>query len=251
MAEALSLYIGFKESTKPQRVILVGHDRGARVAHRLAVDLGRGITSPYPVATYDLFEIVGLVIMDILPTAEQWNIFGSTSTNLARSFHWPLLANVDLATAMIKGYGGGNWCKEMMRRWSGPDGEGQRSLQRGEAFDIYARYFDQESVIRATSEDYRAGAEEDVTAQEDDQNKNRKVTVHTLVLYSSDYSGKRYGAQMEEIWSKWMANPKNLEVEEIANSGHFIAEEQPQQAYAALGRFYESCQDPKHQVGTP
>lgn len=245
MAEALSLYIGFKESTRPQRIILVGHDRGARVAHRLAVDFGQLVTEPH-----DLFEFVGLVIMDILPTAEQWKIFGSTSTNSARSFHWPLLANVDLATAMIKAYGGGKWCKDMMTRWSGADEEGQQSLQRGGAFDIYARYFDQESVIRATCEDYRAGAEEDVTAQDEDQNKDHKIMVPTLVLYSSDYSGKRYGAQMEEIWSKWMAKPENLEVEEITNSGHFIAEEQPRQTYAALGRFYESCQNLEQQAGT-
>ena len=187
--------------------------------------------------------LAGLVIMDILPTAEQWKVFGETGRNSMRSFHWPLLANVELATGMIGKFGGGEWCREMMKRWSGEDEEGKKSLENGGALEIYARYFDQESVIRATCEDYRAGAEEDVTAQENDQDENRKVMVPTLVLYSSDYSGKRYGAQMEDIWSNWVdRSVHSFRVQEITNSGHFIAEEQPKQTYAAVADFYEGCQ---------
>ena len=235
--EALSEHLS--PVSERHRIILVGHDRGARVAHRLAVDLAHSTkTSPY-----GAFVLAGLVIMDILPTAEQWKVFGQTESNSMRSFHWPLLANVELATEMIGAFGGGKWCREMMRRWSGEDEEGQKSLQGSGAVGVYARYFEEESIIRATCEDYRAGAEEDVTAQDEDQNEDRKITVPTLVLYSSDYSGKRYGAQMEEIWSKWMANSDHLQVLKISNSGHFIAEEQPQQTYTALARFYERCQN--------
>lgn len=243
VAEALALYLGYNITNTDQiRVILAGHDRGARVAHRLALDISHGIDTSHQVQVHDIFDLAGLVIMDILPTAEQWKILGATSKNMARTFHWPFLANVDLATEMIRVFGGGKWCTEMMRRWSGRNEEGQRSLQRGNAFEVYARYFDQESVIRATSEDYRAGAEEDVVIQVEDQEVSKQLKVPTLVLYSSDYSGKRYGPQMKQIWSWWMADPEQLEVEEITDSGHFIAEEQPGQTYEAVNRFYERVQ---------
>ena len=243
VAEALALYLGYNiTNTDRIRIILVGHDRGARVAHRLALDISHGIDGEHQVEVYNMFDLKGLISMDILPTAEQWKIFGATSKNMARSFHWPLLANVDLATEMIRAFGGGKWCMEMMRRWSGDNEEGQRSLQRGNAFEVYGRYFDQESVIRATSEDYRAGAEEDVVTQEGDQEVSKQLQVPTLVLYSSDYSGKRYGPQMKQIWSWWIADPEQLEVEEITDSGHFIAEEQPRQTYEAVKRFYEKVE---------
>lgn len=210
----------------------------------MALDISHGIQDEHQVEVYDIFDLAGLVIMDTLPTAEQWKIFGATSKNMARSFHWPFLANVDLATEMIGAFGGGKWCMEMMKRWSGSNEEGQRSLQRGNAFQVYSQYFDQESVIRATCEDYRAGAEEDVVTQEEDQEMNKQLKVPALVLYSSDYSGKRYGPQMKQIWSWWMADPEQLEVEEITDSGHFIAEEQPRQTYEAVERFYQRCQSP-------
>ena len=225
-----------------RRVILAGHDRGARVAHRLAVDICNGSAKVWGLPIGTMFEPTGLIIMDILPTAEQWKIFGATPKNMTRSFHWSFLANVDLATEMIKSFGGGKWCTEMMKRWSGSDEEGQSALQGGHSFQVYSKFFEQESVIRATSEDYRAGAEEDVTEQEENQELGRQVRVPALVLYSSDYSGKRYGPQMKQIWSWWMLHPHELTVEEIANSGHFIAEEQPRQTYEAVGRFYERVQ---------
>lgn len=80
-----------------QKIVLVGHDRGARICHRLAVDCQDYSTD---------IDIIGTVLMDIVPTVVQWESFAD-SRAAAGSFHWPFLANVDLATSMISAMGVG------------------------------------------------------------------------------------------------------------------------------------------------
>lgn len=48
-----------------RRVILIGHDHGARICHRLAVDAGMGL---FP----DGIELLGVVMLDVVPTVVQF-----------------------------------------------------------------------------------------------------------------------------------------------------------------------------------
>src|SRR5271170_1288762 len=66
-----------------RKVILGGHDRGARICHRLAVDR----------ADFPNLDILGVVLLDIIPTKAQWDAFANPSV-CTGYFHWPLLANV-------------------------------------------------------------------------------------------------------------------------------------------------------------
>ncbi len=54
--------------------------------------------------------------MDTLPTAEQWKVSLARPEAAKKSFRWPLLANVELATGIISAYGGGKWCCDLMGR---------------------------------------------------------------------------------------------------------------------------------------
>lgn len=203
-------------------VILVGHDRGARISHRIAVDR----------QDYPHLEIRGAILLDIIPTLKQWHSFASSST-AAGAFHWPLLANSQLASSMIKSFGGDTWCRTLIKRWSPNAGA---ALTSDDSFEIYSSFFKKDSVIEATCDDYRAGAEEDVNWQEEDQEAGRKLEVDCLIIYSEDYLGNR--GDMKGIWSEWMGKGK-LDIAGLDRCGHFVAEEKPQKVADVVVRFWE------------
>ncbi|KAI1518117.1 alpha/beta hydrolase fold [Pyrenophora tritici-repentis] len=141
-------------------VVLIGHDRGARVAHRLSVSGVCGI------------QILGVCLIDIVPTSTQWQHFASPAAaakEVTGYFHWPLLANTDLATRMITAFGPSNWCQEMILRWSGENFAGTDNLKADNALKVYGDFFAQEHTLKASCEDYREGATTDVEREERDQ----------------------------------------------------------------------------------
>jgi pimeloyl-ACP methyl ester carboxylesterase len=203
----------------------VGHDRGARICHRLAVDL--------PNTTN--FTILGAVLLDIVPTLIQWQSCINPLVCMG-SFHWSFLANVEVATAMIKAQGGGAWVRLCFDRWVGKSPAGLAKLKEDDAMEIYAEAFKRESVIRASCDDYRAGAMEDSKLQVEDQSEEKKVDVDVLAVYSSGYLGGRY--DVRKVWEEWMGKG-GLEVLGIGEGiGHFVAEEAPEETAAAVVEFY-------------
>lgn len=212
-------------SNKTQPLIIAGHDRGARVCHRLAVD-----------NNYADLTIKGMILLDIVPTLVQWQTFANPVA-ASNAFHWPLLANVELATAMIMASGGDEWTRGCLRRWAGKSEAGSANFEAHDAVEVYAGLFKQESVVRASCDDYRAGAQEDVEEQKEDQAAGKKVSIPTLLVYSDDYIGKRY--DMMKVWREWVDDDNLLEEEAIGDGiGHFIAEEAPQKTAAAISKFY-------------
>ncbi|KAI9733855.1 MAG: hypothetical protein M1818_007122 [Claussenomyces sp. TS43310] len=208
---------------------MTGHDRGARICHRLAVDNGDG-------AGLQDFLIRGTILLDIVPTLTQWDTF-KRSTSAVGHFHWPLLANVDFATELIKAQGGDKFCRSLIDRWAGKTPEGLRSLKENGALKVYGDFFAQASVIRASCQDYRAGAEEDVEEQKLDQNsRDARIGCPTLVIYSSEYLGSHY--DVEKVWSTWVRDTAKLRVAGIKGSGHFIAEEAPVPTAALINDFW-------------
>ncbi len=219
-------------STREQAILMGGHDRGARICHRLAVDTNDN---------FENFIIHGVVLLDIVPTIIQWQSFSDSKASRG-SFHWPFLANVDLATSMIKAQGGDVWCRSMIEQWAGKDYRGLKSLQSNSAVETYCHYMAKDSVIRASCEDYRAGAEEDVQLQKQDQASGRKLSVETLILYSADYLGLRYDVQ--DVWHQWSAESSTVSVQGIGGGvGHFIAEERPEEIASAINLFWKRLND--------
>ncbi|KIW24959.1 uncharacterized protein PV07_10635 [Cladophialophora immunda] len=200
-----------------QKIIIAGHDRGARVCHRLAVD-ARDTPS---------FEIVSVIFLDIVPTAVQWDTFGSSKSAASR-FHWSFLANVEIATKLITSHGGGNWCSELIHRWAGRNERRRARVLNPETLAVYCRHFDKESVVRASCEDYRAGAFEDDDLQREDQKAGNKIRIPTLVIYSESYIGAAYN--VESTWRDWCADGTKLETKAIGDgTGHFLPEEAPEE----------------------
>ncbi|KAH7312870.1 putative Fluoroacetate dehalogenase [Rhexocercosporidium sp. MPI-PUGE-AT-0058] len=207
------------------RIILAGHDRGAHISQRLTV------SKPHP-----SFEILGTILLDITPSLTRWSSFSSPSTAVG-GFHWPFLANVSLATSMINALGGDVWARFCLERWGGNSVSALQRFKENQAWDVYMSHFKRESVVEASCDDYRAGAEEDVTLQQEDQKEGRKMDCPVLKVYSELFLGAKY--DMRAVWQEFMGKG-TLELVGIGGgSGHFVAEEAPEETAGAMVRFYE------------
>ncbi|KAK3317356.1 alpha/beta hydrolase [Cercophora scortea] len=197
----------------PRKVIVGGHDRGARVSHRLAVDRKDFLPA---------VDIVGTVLLDIVPTMVQWESFRNPA--IAQGyFHWPLLANVELATNLIKAFGGANWVRGGHFRLTNSP-EGIRRIKMEDAVEVYAALFEKEETIRCSCEDYAASATPDFNEQAADQAAGRKIDVPTLVMFSA----AKLGSQMDiaEVWKDWVAPGTVYEHVAVGEGyGHYLPEE--------------------------
>jgi hypothetical protein len=124
-----------------------------------------------------------------------------------------------------------------LERWVGKSAQGQVKFKEHDAIEVYADSFKAESVIRASCDDYRAGAMEDSKLQEEDQKEGKKIENDVLVIYSQAYLGARY--DVKQVWSEWMGRKGKLQVLGIEGGvGHFLAEEEPAETSAAVIGFY-------------
>lgn len=90
--------------------------------------------------------------------------------------------------------------------------------------------------MRASCDDYRAGAQEDVDEQKKDQASGNKIRGETMVVYSKDYLGSRFDIRKE--WEEWMAPGAGLSVEGIGGGiGHFLCEEAPVETSVLIEKF--------------
>ncbi|KAF2661791.1 alpha/beta-hydrolase [Lophiostoma macrostomum CBS 122681] len=223
-------------SSSPIPVVLIGHDRGARVAHRLTVSGFGGI------------NIKGVCLIDIdhdmsssdhadrgreqVPTITQWKASGRVKESVG-FFHWAFLANAKLATDMITAYGGGKWVANSIENWAGTNANGLRSLKADDSIAVYSAFFEDRAIVEASCKDYEAGATTDVELQEQDQKEGRKIKVPLLLVYGKDYIGKRYDVPSE--WVDWVQEGVEITDHPLGNGvGHFGAEEAPKESADAV-----------------
>ena len=130
-----------------ERATVIGHDRGARVAHRWALD--------HP------GDIDRLVVMDIIPTREMWR---RMDADLARdTWHWLFHLQPDLPE-LLAGANTGAYLRHLIDAWSYvPLPE--------EDIAEYVRAFERPGALRAGFEDYRAAAD----AEHDEADHGRKI----------------------------------------------------------------------------
>lgn len=170
-------------------------------------------------------------MLDILPTKVQWDLFANPAV-VTGYFHWPMLANVDLATTIISAQGGGVWARSANERISGPSAQGKSRVAADGALDVYGELFDSEETIRWTCEDYRAGAFEDVDEQKKDQEAGRKIAVPTLVMFSAARLGKT--ADVAGVWRRdWVKEGVDFKGLAVGDEcGHYL----PEEAHEVVGR---------------
>lgn len=163
-----------------------------------------------------------------VPTVEQWAA-SSSASEVVGYFHWPFLANVDLANHMISAFGGDKWCREMTLRWAGKNPKGLEALNADDALDVYTRFFTNPQTVDASNKDYEAGATIDVQMQKEDQEAGRKLSAPLLLIYSEHYIGKRY--KFPDVWKNWVEPGVQIDSHALGDGiGHFGAEEAPDES---------------------
>jgi haloacetate dehalogenase len=189
---------------------VAGHDRGGRVAYRLALDHPECVTR--------------LAVLDIIPTAEMWA--GANAESAMRAFHWYMLARPKPFPERLIGGDPEFFLRAMVKSWAA-DG----FVFDAECLADYIACFSDPASIHASCEDYRAGWTIDRALDEADRGK-RTIAAPLLVLWGRDYSVA--GA---DPLAKWRAWADSVEGHAVAG-GHFLAEESPEETVAALLRFF-------------
>ena len=189
------------------RFAVVGHDRGARVAHRMALDHEDVVTK--------------LVLLDIVPTAFAFaNVDKAMAT---AAFNWFFsIQHDDLPERMI-GSQPEFYIRYLLEHWAG-----DKDALSTEAVSEFVRCFDSE-CIRATCEEFRAAASVDLAHDENDSDK--KIACPTLVLWSSNSMWAEY--DIMEIWRSKAVNVTGRSLD----CGHFLPEEDPENTVAELLKF--------------
>ncbi|MEM8570200.1 MAG: alpha/beta hydrolase [Pseudomonadota bacterium] len=194
-----------------ERFILAGHDRGARVSHRLTLD--------YP-------ECVSKVgILDIAPTA---TMYAKTDKAFATGYyHWFFLIQPAPLPETLISADAGFYLRSKLGAW----GRSGMSAFSAEALDEYQRCFDDPDCISATCEDYRAAATIDL--EHDRSDAANRIACPLLVLWG----GEGLMGQLYDIPAVWREKADHVEGHALP-CGHFLAEEQPEMTAEALLAFF-------------
>ncbi|KAK5136912.1 hypothetical protein LTR08_001419 [Meristemomyces frigidus] len=205
-----ALHQVFNDSTRP--VIWCGHDRGARIGHRLLVD------------NHPAHNIRAAILIDIVPTAEQWRSFANPVAAVSY-YHWPFLAT-PMAPQLIEAMGGGTYCANNFARAKGSNAAGVARFEEHDAVDVYCRQFSKVETIAGSCADYASAAGEEVEEQAADQEAGRKVTTPTMVIYSASNLGRMH--DVEAVWPQWVDG--ELKCVGVSDGiGHYLPEEAPEQ----------------------
>jgi haloacetate dehalogenase len=197
-----------------EQFFVAGHDRGGRCAYRMALD--------YPE------KVRKLAVLDILPTGEH---FRRANRDFALSWwHWFFLAQpYDMPERLI----GADPDYYYWRR----HGDQPPAYHSAEAFADYRRCWQNPQTIHAFCEDYRAGATYDFALDEADFGK-RQIECPVQVLWAlKDDLGSLYG-DVVGIWRDWADDVRGKGID----SGHYLAEEAPDETYHELYTFFAEGQ---------
>lgn len=191
-----------------ERVSLVGHDRGARVAHRYALDRPKSVDR--------------LVVLDIIPTRA---LFRRVNDAVARGlWHWFFHLQPDLPE-ILTGDKIETYLRHFFERWTfnRPPVE--------EGVEEYVRAFSRPGALRAGFDDYRATAA-DIALDDETFDAGDRLEIPVMALWGE--TGLMGGVPVLEIWKEYATDIRG---EAIRSCGHFLPEEQPKRVSELLIEF--------------
>lgn len=210
------LLIEVMEKLGHVRFAVLGHDRGARVAYRMALSHpGRAER---------------LALLDIVPTYVMWQRIRTEVTPATE--HWPFLAGPEGVPEKVIGENPAAWQERKLALWTKA---GTLAPFDWRALQHYRDFFNEPSRIHACCEDYRAGATVDLAADEEDLAAGRAID-RPVHLVWGDAGIPASGSSPLDAWKALAPHATGVPVD----SGHFIPEENPEACLAALLPFLKA-----------
>jgi haloacetate dehalogenase len=198
------------------RFAVAGHDRGGRVAYRMALD--------------DPDRVSALAVFDIVPTGEVWALADDRLSLVY--WHWGFLAQpAPLPERLIAGDPDAFFAFHL--RKIGLGGEADRYPD--EVIAAYRRQLDDASVVEAICEDYRAGA--GIDREHDDADMGRRlIECPVLALWSARGALERFYGGVLQVWRRWARDVSG----KALDASHFLVEDRPDEVAGELSAFLAS-----------
>ena len=198
------------------RFAVAGHDRGGRVAYRMALD--------HP------DRVSALAVLDIVPTADVW---ARADDKLALVYwHWGFLAQAaPLPERLIAGDPDAYFDYHLLMIGLGTDPE----LYPDEVMAAYRRQLDDVGAVNAICEDYRAGAT--IDRELDEADRGRHIACPVLCLWGARGALPFLYGDVLAVWRPWAPDVSGRGVD----ASHFLVEDQPQDVAAELATFLRSA----------
>lgn len=196
-----------------ERYAVCGHDRGARVAHRLALDHAGAVTK--------------LALLDIAPTLDMYE---STDMRFAQAYyHWFFLIQPAPHPERMIGHDPAHYLRWKLGGW----GSGGQTFHEPQALDEYQRCWSNPATIHAACEDYRASAGIDLEHDRASRRAGECIACDLLVLVGErGVVHARFDAP-----ALWRAQCAGKVEARTLPCGHYLAEERPEEIAQALMDF--------------
>ncbi|MDB5931772.1 MAG: alpha/beta hydrolase fold protein [Polaromonas sp.] len=206
-----------------ERFFLCGHDRGGRVAHRLALDHGERVKK--------------LCVIDIAPTLDMYDGRGMTEPYMtfARAYyHWFHMLQPSPLPEIMMGANHPPTAKAYLHAKLGGWGSTGLGYIEPEALAEYERCFCNAEALHAACEDYRASAGIDLEHDRQSRAEGLKIACDLLVLTG----GRGVVNRLFDPLALWTAQCGGTVTASSLPAGHFIPEEQPEATAQALQAFF-------------
>ncbi len=193
---------------------VVGHDRGVRVGHRMALD--------HP------DRVLSLTSLDVVPTQAAFD--GMDDQLAVAFFHWILMRQPHPVPETLIGNSVKVYFDFLMDCWCGTDG-----AITPEARAEYERCFCNQEAVNATVAEYRAT---ELDLEHDAADRGRKLACPVLVLWGADTS-KRPGWQTgrkQRFLDTWRERAVAVRGKAL-DCAHFVPEEKPDEVVSELRAF--------------
>lgn len=194
---------------------VAGHDRGARVGHRMALDHPRRVKS--------------FTSLDVVPSQAA---FDSMDADLAFAwFHWHLMRQPAPLPETLISNSAKTYLDFLLESWTAVEG-----AITDEAYSEYLRCFSNPETIRGTCMDYRSI---ELDLQHDEADRGRKLTCPVLVLWAGNMAkrpGWQVGARLNML-DTWRERATDVRGGPI-DCGHFLPEEAPDEVTNQLLGFW-------------
>ncbi|HVY05505.1 MAG TPA: alpha/beta hydrolase [Burkholderiales bacterium] len=193
-----------------ERFHVVGHDRGGRTAHRMALDHPQAVAS--------------LSVLDIVPT---WAMFNDVTRKIAGTYwHWYFLSQPTPFPEHMIGLDPDFFFETCLVGWG---------ATKVEDFDAdmmadYRRCWRNPEMIHGSCSDYRAAATIDM--EHDGADVGTKVACPTMVFYGANGTM----AKNFDLAAEWRKRCTNVTVESLPG-GHFFIDQMPEDTARIIARF--------------